>query len=82
MLSPYKNRCRTRNKRKSPEDNNSTTQETKKKKGNTNNPLDKYYPIIIEQKPKNKNHRIKQKEKEKKRIYKKTWTIQINKSGA
>ena len=43
MLSPYKNK----GKRKKPEEGHNNTQETKKKKSNTNNQLEKYFPIII-----------------------------------
>ena len=46
MLSPYRNKCRTRMKRKTPEEGHGSTTEAKKKK--ENNPLEKYYPIIID----------------------------------
>ena len=48
MLSPYKNKCRTIAKRKTPEEGHNNTSEKKKKKENTNNPIEKYYSIITD----------------------------------
>ena len=48
MLPPYKNKCKTRNKRKTPEEGHNNSTQTKKKKPNTNNQIEKYFPIIID----------------------------------
>ena len=47
-MNPYKNTSKTRNKRKTPEerDNDSTT--SKRRKQDTNNQLEKYFPIIVD----------------------------------
>ena len=47
MLSPNKNKFRTTKKRKTPEEGHNNTAKNKKKKENTNNPIEKYYSIII-----------------------------------
>ena len=46
MLSPYRKKGRTRMKRKSPEEGHDNTSENKKQK--KNEPIKKYYPIIID----------------------------------
>ena len=48
MLSPYKNRSKTRYKRKTPEDGHDNSTQTKKKKQDTTNQIQKYFPIIID----------------------------------
>ncbi len=48
MLSPYKNRRKTRYKRKTPEEGHDNSTQTKKKKQNTNNQIKKYFPIITD----------------------------------
>ena len=47
MLSPNKNKGRSKNKRKTPEERNNDLLQIKKKKLNTNNQIEKYFPIII-----------------------------------
>ena len=48
MLSPYKKTCKTRYKRKTPEEGHDNSTQNKKKKENTNNQLEKYFPIITD----------------------------------